>query len=157
MAYTNDPANKPSDQVRFYVGDTDVASPDLTDEEVAFLLLEENDNTLRAAARAAETLAAKYTKRADSKKVGPLAIIQSNRANTKAQEFGRLAAWLWARAGAGNAGPYAGGISVSDKNSRILDSDRVRPAFSRSMMRERSMGVADDTTEERLASPEIQP
>lgn len=155
MPYTNDPANSPSDQVRFFVGDTSTTNPDLTDQEVAFLLLEEGDNTLRAAARAAESLSSLYTKKADSRQVGPLRIVQSNRNMSKAGEFILLAKRLWARAGnAGLAAPFAGGISRADKNSRIQDTDRVRPAFSRQMMRYPLGSARAATTEELLSPPE---
>lgn len=156
MPYTDDPANVPTDQVRFFVGDTSVTSPDLTDAEINFLLLEENGNSQRAAARAAEALAARYTKKADSKKVGPLAIIQSNRNMSKAQEFAKLALRLWARAGVSTSGPYAGGISIMDKNARVMDSDRVPPSFTRKGL---SYPGSDlhDTGAERLSPPEVLP
>lgn len=155
MPYTNDPTNVPADQVRFFVGDTSTTEPDLTDEEVAFLLLEENDNALRAAARAAETLASKYTKKADSRQVGPLRVVQSNRNMSKAQEFAVLARRLWSRAAIRDgAGPYAGGVSVSDKAGKIQDTDRVRPAFARGMMRYPGSNAQHGTTEELLSPPQ---
>lgn len=131
MPYTNDPANKPSDQVRLLVGDTGT-TPDLTDEDIAFFLLDENDDTRRAAARAAEALAALYTKVAAEKRVGPLTLIQSARFTSKSMEFMKLARLLWNRAR--RAGPYAGGISRADKAANVTNSDRVRPAFGRNLM-----------------------
>lgn len=156
MPYTDDPANIPDDQVRFYVGDTSTTAPDLTDNQVAFLLLEEGGNPLRAAARAAEVLAAKYAKTASEKRVGPLAIIQGTRSQSKAQEFSKLAKRLWARAGAGSTVPYAGGTSILDKNSNVLDGDRVQPSFSRRMMRYPE-GDAHTNSAERLSPPEVLP
>lgn len=153
MPYANDPANDPADEVRFLIGDTNQAAPLLTDEEVAFLLLDENSDPRRAAARAAETLAAKYTQQASERRVGPLMITSGNRTLTKGQEFARLATRLWARANS-SSGPYAGGISFADKITRAGDPDRVRPAFRRAMMRYRRQdGINNDSGEELLSPP----
>lgn len=133
MPYGNDPGHDPLDHVRFLVGDTSTSTPDLSDEEVAFLLDTEGSPT-RAAARAAETLSARYSKTASEKRVGPLTIIQGTRAMSKSMEFGRLAKLLWARAASGDSTPYAGGTSLNDKSIRQTDPDRVKPSFSRRMM-----------------------
>lgn len=152
MPYTDDPLNVPSDQVRVLVGDTG-ATPDLTDNTIAYLLSEENDNSLRAAARAAEMLSAKYTKIASEKRVGPLTLIQGSRMMTKAQEFTHLARLLWNRAARG-IGPVAPGISRSEKNAAIQDSDRVRPAFGRRMMQyPTGTGDYNNADREDLLSP----
>lgn len=152
MPYTDDPANVPSDQVRLLVGDTNVGAPELSDNEVAFFLIEESDDPRRAAARAAEVLAAKYANVADTKQVGPLRLQYTEKAN----RFSTLARRLWGRSAIGASGPYAGGISISDKNDRVRDGDRVRPAFTRRGMRYPNTD-AHGTTEELLSPPEVLP
>lgn len=159
MPYSNDPLNKPADQVRFLVGDTST-SPSLTDSEIAFLLHEANDNALRAAARAAEQLSAKASADADLKRVGPL---ETRHLKSTSDRYQALARRLWARAGSANSGPYAGGISRTDKARQVANSDRVRPAFSRRMQEYRGgsvAGGANNNEEAALLSdwpPETQP
>lgn len=132
MPYTNDPQNIPTDRVRFLLGDTS-SSPDLTDPEIVYLLETEGaDDPLRAAARGAELLASRFTAAVEEKRVGPLLI---KTAQNKAIRYMQLATRLWARVLSTSGRPFAGGISVVDKDARRLDSDRVRPAFSRRMMR----------------------
>lgn len=135
MPYTVDPANVPADRVRFLIGDTVVASPELSDYEVDYLLSLYPDDPLSAAARAAEALAGKYAKAVD-KSVGNLRISNSQ----KAEGYRKLAAQLWRQATRGTfvpgsvVAPWAGGISRSDKLARERDTDRVRPAFRRRLM-----------------------
>lgn len=150
MPYTDDPEGTPSDAVRFLVGDTG-ATTDLTDAQVDYLLSQENGNVLRAAARAAEALASKYTKSASEKKVGPLTLINSNRSMTKAQEFLKLAKALWSRASA--TVPFAGGISKQDKLTRAGNADKVQPSFVRGQMTY-PKGLTNHATEEDLLSPD---
>lgn len=151
MPYTDDPAGTPSDAVRFEVGDT--GSPaDLTDAQVDYLLAQENGNVLRAAARAAEALASKYTKQATEKRVGPLTLINSSRSMTKAQEYLKLAKAIWTRAGAKSSVPYAGGISKQDKLTRAGNADKVQPSFVRDQMTY-PKGLTNHATEEDLLSP----
>lgn len=140
MPYSGNPGNNVADEVRFLVGDTNTTKPDLTDEEIAFLLVEEGNSPRRAAARAAEVLAALYSKRADEKAVGPLRI----KYQTNADRFTKLAKKLWSRATVGTAAPYAGGISQSDKESREANSDRAVPSFSRRLMDYGSNGNTRD-------------
>lgn len=156
MPYTDDPANVPADQVRALIGDTNVNSPELTDNVIAFLLLDENDDPRRAAARGAELLSAKFTRVAAEKRVGPLTLVQSARFTSKGQEYALLAKRLWNRAGANSVIPYAGGISITDKNSNVSDSDRVRPSFSRRGMHYPNSD-AGVTSEEPLSPPELLP
>jgi hypothetical protein len=73
-------------------------------------------------------------------------------------EYAKLAKILWAQA-LSSVGPFAGGISVSDKVARASDGDVVQPSIRRRMMPYRQ-GVTSDrlvTPEEILSSPDIQP
>lgn len=53
---------KDTDKVRYLVGDTDDDDLMLEDTEIKFLLTLENDNLFEAAARACETIAAKFAR-----------------------------------------------------------------------------------------------
>jgi hypothetical protein len=131
VPYTNDPANIPSDRVRFLVGDTNLSSPDLSDQEVDFLLEDEGNDARRAAARAAEALAARYTREAEEKTVGPLRL---RSLTDKSKKYTALARTLWARVTKTAAVPFAGGISATDKAMRADEGDRVHPMFAKDMM-----------------------
>lgn len=135
MPYGKDPANNPLDEVRFLVGDTDLNVEELTDDEVQYLLADRHGNVLEAAARAAETLASKYSNAVVEKQVGPLRLSSGTRGLTKAERYLKLAKHLWAKAFSRSVTPYAGGISVTDKNARRADTDRVKPTFARDQMR----------------------
>lgn len=130
-SYSGDPASTSKDTVRFYVQDTVSADQQVSDEEITFLLTDENEDVLRAAARTAEAISAKYARQVD-KTVGGLQLS----AGRRQQKYADLAKQLWTRAnavGAGIPSPYAGGISQSDKDEQEADTDRVEPAFTRHM------------------------
>jgi len=119
--YSGDPAASLKDQVRFLVGDTDGADQLLSDEEILWLV-SEFGNPYLAAAQAAEAI---YSggKLVD-KKIGDLEI----KASMRADQFMKLAKSLRRRAGRG-AMPYAGGISIADKDSYRDNTDIPTPAF----------------------------
>lgn len=151
MPYTDDPANSPADRVRLYVGDTNATTSLLTDSEVDFLLEDESDDALRAAARGAEILAAKYAKQAEEKKVGPLTL--TNRRQSQADRYQRLAKVLWARAASKDGvAPFAGGISKADKALREADTDRTLSIFTRSMME-----YSEDTSGQQATDSDLRP
>jgi hypothetical protein len=119
--YSGDPAASVKDQVRFLVGDTDGADQLLSDEEILWLV-SEFGNPYLAAAQAAEAI---YSggKLVD-KKIGDLEI----KASMRADQFMKLAKSLRRRAGRG-AMPYAGGISIADKDAYRDNTDIPTPAF----------------------------
>jgi hypothetical protein len=130
-SYTGDPASSAKDSVRFHVGDVIKDDPQVNDEEIEYLLGDEGGNVLRAAARVAETIAAKYARQVD-KTVGGLSLS----AGRRQEKYSQLAQKLWSRArstGSGLAAPYAGGISQSDKDTNAADTDRTQPAFTRTL------------------------
>lgn len=133
MPYTGDPANVPGDAVRLNVGDTDNDALQFTDAEIAFFLSQGAANVLVASIGAAHALAAKYARRVD-KAVGDLRISYSHLQKHYAELAGRLEYDL-AKSPAGGS-PYAGGISIADKDSNRADTDRPRPDFYR--------GIQDD-------------
>ena len=65
MSYTGDPASSDKDHVRFLVGDTNEDDELLQDAEIAHLL-SDRDNVFKAAAAAAEAIAAKFSRRVDT-------------------------------------------------------------------------------------------
>jgi hypothetical protein len=124
--YSGDPAASHTDGVRFLLGDTNSADQQLRDEEIAFVLLIENDDIYRAAARGAEALAAKYA-RAITKKIGS-AWLESEK---KAQHYRDLAKQLWYSAGVGSVVPWVGSISQAVKQVQENNEDNVSPFFTR--------------------------
>lgn len=126
MSWSYEPNNSDKDRVRLLVGDVDATAQQLQDEELAFFL-SENGNVYVAASEAAKALAALYARQVD-KQVGDLRISASQRQ----AHYTTLAKELRRRVGR-SVSPYAGGLSISDKNSVASDTDRVRPAFERGM------------------------
>ena len=115
-------------QVRRLIGDTSSSDAQLTDEEIDFF----TDNTpsqYYAAASCAEAIAAGYARRV-SKTVGPLSIQLTDRQTTYLTLAGRLRQQA---AVVGGITPYAGGISVDDKETVASDTDRFPPLFSKGM------------------------
>lgn len=129
-------------KVRFYVGDTDTNDQILQDDAVQLALDSEGGGVLAGAAVAAEAIAAFYARKAD-KKVGSLSIAYSQLYD----HYMALATRLRAKA-ATSAGAYAGGISVSDKESVEDDSDRVVPAFTVDMLDNPNVGNVSGLSEE---------
>ena len=127
-SYSKDPSANNKDHVRFLIGDTDSTSEQLSDEEVNHTLTETTSNVYQAAILCAESLIAKYSRFAD-KAIGDL----RNSFSQRVEHYKGLRETLRNRSGIRAAAPYAGGISVSDKNSVRLDTDRTKPAFARGM------------------------
>lgn len=130
-SYSHDPATSDKDAVRFLVGDTDSSEQLISDEEIQFALKEE-PNVRRAAAFVARAIAAKFAREAD-RSVGDLRIAYSQRSRGFYDLADRLEADASRRTNVLRAMPYAGGISVADKESVEDDTDRVRPSFAKGM------------------------
>ena len=123
-SYSGDPSSSPRDQVRFLIGDTDETDPQLQDAEVDHLLAS-GAGALAAAVAACAALSAKYS-RMVSKSTGRLSVQASDRAKA----YRELAKDLRRqRRGAGLA-IFAGGLSISEKESLRQDTDAVQPAFT---------------------------
>lgn len=128
MPYGGDPANDSSDAVRFHAGDTNTSEQLLADGEVTFLLSDNGDNILLAAAAACDAIAAKFSRQADAQ-AGDV----SRKVSQRAQAYSARAVELRQRAMTSSGSVYAGGISDSDKETVRADTDRVRPAFHRDL------------------------
>jgi hypothetical protein len=129
MSYFGNPGSSHLDAVRFYIGDTDPDNEILSDDEITALLTETGDQPFLAAALAAEAIAARYARRVD-KSVGDLHISNSQ----LSKQYRDLASQLRSRATlSGAAAPYAGGISIADKQTVEANTDRVQPIFRRNL------------------------
>ena len=138
--YGGDPTANDRDEVRFLIGDTDTADELISDEEIAYFTSNYSDNIL-AAAYAAESLAAKFTRKADMA-IGKLRI----GASKQAENFNALAANLFDRA---RAGISVGGLTISGKEDLREDSDAVQPSFRR--------GIHDNPSNSDSDSPRYDP
>jgi hypothetical protein len=129
MPYSGDPSDSLIDEVRFRIGDTDTDEEFLTDDEIAYLLGQESDNVSRAAVRGCKRIAAELSRQVNYRMHGV-----SVDAKDLAKQFRDLATELETEAALLSvAEPFAGGISVADKQAREADSDRSTPSFKRGL------------------------
>jgi len=137
--YTEAPATSDRDWVRIRIGDTDTDDQLLSDEEIASLLTDEGSKEL-AAAVAAESLAAKFARKAASKSVGDLRLTYGE----MSARYERLAGRLRSSYAVRRASPIAGGISRQRKRTVKEDTDRVPPRFARGQFRHPGVVGHDD-------------
>lgn len=143
MAWTYVPralAVSPKDQVRLLIGDTQANRQLLQDEEISFLLTTRS-SVYGAAAECCQSIASGYASQVDQHAGGSsLALSQAAKAYTvKAVQFNAKAAMTVV--------PYAGGISISDKQLQELNDDRVSPQFN--------IGMFDDLIPFPPTGPEV--
>jgi hypothetical protein len=127
--YSGDPQTSPKDAVRFLIGDTDAAAELISDEEIEFLLTVERNQYL-AAARAAETIAATFTREVQASAEG-----MSFSGDALMDRYFELADRLraMARKLTRLAPPYVGGISWAEREKADADPDKI-PTHFRSHM-----------------------
>ncbi len=129
------------EQIRTHIGDTDTTDQLLSDEQIA--LAETTEGTVGAsAALCADWISAKYARKAD-KSAGDLSISYSQ----IAKQYADLAKRLRANS-SGTLLPYFGGISITAKETREEDTDRVKPAFTVDMLDDPSITSSDETAED---------
>ncbi len=130
-SYSGNPGANAKDSVRFLIGDTDSNTRQqlLQDEEIAWLLSQYNDDPTQAAIRACEGIIAKLA-RLCNETVGSVSLSLSQ----KTDGYRKLLADLRTRSSMENMTPYAGGISKSDKRTRVQNTDRVKPDFEKHSM-----------------------
>lgn len=131
MTWTYDVAGLSSnskDQMRLLVGDTLSDDPQLQDEEIQFLLTTRS-SIYGAAAQCCRSIASQYSRKADAVQ-GELHTLYS--AQAKAYSA-RAAEYENRSVAAGGALPYAGGISIADKQAQEQNADRVPPQFALGM------------------------
>lgn len=116
-------------QVRLMIQDTNltVVSKQLFQDEEVDFTISQSANVYMAGAALCNTLVARGGGMdVKSKKVGDLAITYD------VEFYRRLAGTLEAR-GVGHQIPYAGGISVADKQAQSTDTDWTQPSFKRGL------------------------
>lgn len=123
--YSGDPSTSDLDAVRFLIGDTDQTDRLLLDSEINWAISQEG-SLYAAAARAANAIAAKFSREAD-KWVGDLKIVASQRS----KQYENLAKSLSQRGMLSVASASFGGGSVSGKIAEEERSDRLAPSFWR--------------------------
>jgi hypothetical protein len=131
--YGGDPSANARDAIRFLIGDTDTSDQLLSDEEIAWVNSEASGTSTGttalydAAYRCCLTVASKLAREAD-KQIGDLSVSMSQRAKAYREQAASLKA-LSGREG-GVPIPYAGGITISDKDIDEENSDIFRSWFS---------------------------
>lgn len=130
--YSGDPSSSARDAIRFLIGDTDTTDQLISDEEIAWVNTEASGTATAttalydAAARCCLTVASKLARQSD-KSVGDLSVSLSQRSaayKAMALEMKGLAT----RSGSVPV-PYAGGITISDKEIDQENSDIFRTWF----------------------------
>lgn len=125
-SYSGNPSNSDLDQVRFLIGDTDTTDQLVTDEEATWALSE--GSVYNAAAELCDAIAAKFSRKVD-KSVGDLRLSYSK----LSEQYSKKSKQLRSRGAFGGIAAYAGGISVSDKETAESNTDRVSPSITRDM------------------------
>lgn len=126
FTYSGNPASSSLDEVRFLLSDTESENPLLSNEEVEYLLAQQ-ENSYLAAANGAEIISSIFTRRADKEKVGDITLEYKD----KARQYVNLAGRLRDSNPSQSITPYCGGISISDKDSRESNLNRLVPVFTR--------------------------
>lgn len=119
----------PKDAVRLLIGDVVSTDPQMQDEEIAYFA-GARGTLYGAAAECCRALSAKFSRSVDQQG-GTSKVFYSQMAKAyslKAVEFEVKSSLM----GAGM--PYAGGISLSDKQIQDMNTDRVFPSFTKGMM-----------------------
>jgi hypothetical protein len=140
FTYGQDPKHSPRDHVRLIIGDTQEAGHELEDSELDFLLEQNADQPMPAAASACELIGARYLRRAESKSLGKISISYAGRAN----EYFERAKMLTKRGIASRVRFYFGGRSRSEKAAAHAAADATQPAFTTDPVAESN--VADPAT-----------
>ena len=116
------------DAVRLLVGDTDTTEQQLTDEEIAFGLLQASDDIYNASALLCRALSGKYARLVDTS-VESVSSSYSQRAKQYAELAVRLTKEGKKLGSVGLGVPVAGGMSISEMEGVETDTDRVPSAF----------------------------
>lgn len=125
-SYSGDPSKSNRDWVRWRVQDTNASNKKQSDAEIDAALVTYGSKE-RAAVEVLRTIGRGYLDRVDTT-MGKLKIAHSQRAKAYFADADKLEREL-----AFSAVPWAGGISVADKESYEEDSDRVKPKFGKGM------------------------
>jgi hypothetical protein len=124
--YSHNPSNSAKDEVRFLIGDTSENDPLLHDEEIIYLLNQYNQYPLNASIEACERVIAKFSRLSDES-VGSV----SKSFSQKADGYSKLRDMLRNRMAINGSRPYAGGISVLDKQANTDNISLEDPTFTK--------------------------
>lgn len=125
MTWTyNSPFANDKDTVRYLVADTDSDDPLATDEEILWQLTQ-TATVSGAAVAVAEQIARKFARYATVRS-------QDTQVDwsARATQYRQIVIDLREQLQSSDIVPYAGGISISEKDTVEEDTDRVRPAFT---------------------------
>ena len=132
-SYSGDPDSSALDAIRFLIGDTDTNDQLLANEEISWTNSQvtgsttSTDSLYTVAYRCLITIASKFSRLADQA-VGDMRVSMAQKAKgarEQAKELKRLA-----ESEGGTPTPYSGGITVSDKEIDLDNSDLVKPSFA---------------------------
>lgn len=126
FTYTYQPSTVNRDAVRLALGDTDSSDPLLYDGEIDYCL-SQGGAVAAAAVAGCELILRKLARRVNVSADG----VSKSLSDQYAHYQGELVR-LKAKIGRSVA-PFAGGLSVADKQAREGDSDRVEPSFRRDL------------------------
>ena len=135
---TNLPADR--DKVRFFSGDTDSAAAITVSDEEILGAITLAGNARAAAALVCENLALRYATEGQRLQDD---LGQQIDYGERAKFFEARAVQLRSRQAIA-ALPYAGGISVADKQTREEDTDRVVPVFTKRLHDDRESNLTDE-------------
>lgn len=124
FTYSGDPTTTQKDEVRFLLGDTDVNSQLISDEEINYLLLKYN-SPLSAAINGSRALAAKFARFADET-TGDISVKNSQ----ISKRYAELADTLKSQLSETGIQVFAGGISQGRIESNRKDDDRTKEKFA---------------------------
>lgn len=138
FTYGADPINSTTDAIRLLCGDTDETEYYLEDSEVEYVASMQS-NIWFAASMAAQAIAGKLAKSVD-RTVGKLSI----KGTDLVAQYVGLAAQLRKRGAMGGLTPILTAESVFAKQAQRLDTDRVKPDFSRRIMDYPGTGLSSE-------------
>lgn len=133
MTWTYNPATistTPKDQVRRLVGDVVSSDQQIADEEIIWILTQRS-SIYGAAAECCRFIAGQYSRKVDTVTQTSGGGALKTNYSAQARAYASLATTLEGRSAMVGGGlPYAGGISVTDKQKNEADTDRVAPQFN---------------------------
>lgn len=129
FTYSGDPSKSPLDAVRFFIGDTDPCDVLLQNGEINYVLAKYNNAPVNASIECVQAIMSKLSRVSDEK-VGQVDIKFSQRM----EMYGKMLVNLRHQLAVGDIQPFAGGISATQKQANLADTDTVRPDFTKQMM-----------------------
>jgi hypothetical protein len=126
MTWSYNPVKTAKDKVRLLIGDTNTCDQLLQDEEISYLLEQYNNFPENTGIQCCELIIAKLGRRADET-VGSV----SKSFSQQAAGYFKTMEMLRTRVGLNGAKPFAGGLSVLEKQNNNKNPDRVKPIFSK--------------------------